>query len=127
MDKIAAYGLVLEKHPLWVKEGSKTEKRSKGGRGTATALSIPFSGGLPGLSSAAAAYGAEKGKGRRAAIGAGLGQLAGLGTAALLLDSDLIRRLPLNTTLQDVAALSAIPIGTGLGTYIAHGKNKDRS
>ena len=126
MDKIAAYELLLEDHSLWNKEASETEKRSKGGRGIATLLSLPLSAGLPGLPSAAAAAGAEEGKGARAAVGAGLGQLAGFGASTLLLDSNLIRRLPVSNTLQDAAALSALPIATGLGTYIAHGKNKDR-
>ena len=119
MDKIAAYELLLEEHPLW-KEAEASPKR-EGSRMKAVRNSLIGSGitqvvGLP-LGTIGSAVGAQEGRKARTAAGHLAGGVTG-GVLAQMAGNALGLR---NNRLA--AAVGHLG-GGALGTYAAHGKDR---
>lgn len=93
------------------KISSAPEKPSRIRRGRAmSATAAGLTGfGVPGLPAAAGALGAQKGRRLRAAMGAQAGQIAGFGVSA--------------ATGHHPVGMAAMPAGSALGAYLAHGKD----
>ena len=124
MDKIAAYELILEDHPLWTKEAQKDDsKRRKGSRAKAARNSLIGSSvsQLVGMPTFAGTIGSAAGaqEGRRARTAAG--HLAGAAGGSLLTQAT-ARAVGLRRHGRAAAAAGHIGGGT-LGTYLAHGKD----